>query len=375
MRVPFRHFSRIVIIFERHTLSLLYISKSGQLYVIPKSLHRLPRRIHKIIRKSRLGGFWQGIRRKYGHAVLDQAQIEWIIKTKKEGKKNQDIASIQEVSVRRVQQLYGEYRKTGTIPSLKRPGRPKGEISECERRTIIDAYARHRACACYLEQMLSGRGIDISHRKIHRVLREEGLAMSEPHKQRRRKWIRYEREHSNSLWHTDWHRIKDERWKGRWLICYEDDASRFISGFGVYPTLTSPYSVEVLDGAIAKYGKPKSILSDHGSTFYAVESVAREKGLTDFEKYLLKSKITFITGRVGHPQTNGKIEKFFDIFEKKVKFFQWIEAFMEWYNCDRPHGAFDLTKFETPVQMFYKKMENRESIVDPELLTRGEIIS
>jgi hypothetical protein len=30
-------------------------------------------------------------------------------------------------------------------------------------------------------------------------LREDGLAMNEPHKQRRRKWIRYEREHSNSL--------------------------------------------------------------------------------------------------------------------------------------------------------------------------------
>lgn len=76
--------------------------------------------------------------------MLDQSQIEWIIKAKKEGKKNQDIASIQEVSVRRVQQLYGEYRRTGTIPSLKRAGRPKSEISEYERRTIIDAHGRGR---------------------------------------------------------------------------------------------------------------------------------------------------------------------------------------------------------------------------------------
>ncbi|MBI2648676.1 MAG: hypothetical protein HYW93_03370 [Thaumarchaeota archaeon] len=53
---------------------------------------------------------------------------------------------------------------------------------------------------------------------------------------------------------------------------------------------------EVLERAIKRYGKPRSVLSDHGSTFYAVESVAREKGLTEFEKYLLKNKITFITG-------------------------------------------------------------------------------
>ena len=143
----------------------------------------------------------------------------------------------------------------------------------------------------------------------------------------------------------------------------------------MYPTLTSPFSIEVLDRAVKKYGRPRSILSDHGSTFYAVESVAREKGLTEFEKYLLRNKIKFITGGVGHPQTNGKIEKFFDIFEKKVKFFSSVEAFMEWYDCDRPHGALDPSKLETPVQMFYRKIEDRESIVNPEGLTRGEMIS
>jgi putative transposase len=106
-----------------------------------------------------------------------------------------------------------------------------------------------------------------------------------------------------------------------------------------------------------------------------VESVAREKGLTEFERYLLKNKIRFITGRVDHPQSNGKIEKFFDIFEKKVKFFfSSIDEFMEWYNCVRPHGAFDLSKVETPIHMFYKKMEDREALVNPAALTGEEII-
>ncbi len=106
-----------------------------------------------------------------------------------------------------------------------------------------------------------------------------------------------------------------------------------------------------------------------------MESVARTKELTEFERYPLRNKIKFITGRMDHPQTNGKMEKFFDIFEKKVKFFSSVEAFMERYDCDRPHGAFDLSKLETPVQIFYRKMEDRESIVDPEGLTRGKTIS
>jgi len=134
---------------------------------------------------------------------------------------------------------------------------------------------------------------------------------------------------------------------------YEDDSSRFIVGYGVYPTLTSRYSVEVLRKAIGMYGRSEQILSDHGTTFYALESDEREKGLTEFEKFLIKEKVTLIVGRVDHPQTNGKVEKFFDIFEKKVKFFNSVDEFMNWYNFIRPHGAFDIERLETPAVIYY----------------------
>ena len=178
----------------------------------------------------------------------------------------------------------------------------------------------------------------------------------------RRKWVRYEREHPNSLWHTDWHEIKDPRWKGKWLTAYEDDASRFITGFGVHETLTSEYSVAALESAIKEHGKPASILSDHGTTFYSMESERREKGMTEFEKCPLRHKIRFILGRVNHPQTNGKIEKFFDIFETKIKWFSSIPEFMKWYNEVRPHGALDL---KTPVEAYYAKMPQLDAIEYP----------
>ena len=95
------------------------------------------------------------------------------------------------------------------------------------------------------------------------------------------------------------------------------------------------------------YGKPEEILSDHGTTFYGVEADEREKGLTDFEKFLIKEKVILIVGRVDNPQTNGKVEKFFDIFEKKVKFFNSVDKFMNWYNFIRPHGALDLENLES----------------------------
>ncbi len=90
-------------------------SVSTARYVIPNSFHPLLRRIHRVIRKTRLGEFWLGVWKRYHRraVVLDQSQIEWIIKAKIDGEKtNEDIARIQEVSVRRVQQLYAEYRET-----------------------------------------------------------------------------------------------------------------------------------------------------------------------------------------------------------------------------------------------------------------------
>ncbi|MDG6927819.1 MAG: transposase [Nitrososphaerota archaeon] len=273
--------------------------------------------------------------KKYRRDVLSEEQVKWIIKQK--GKmKNKDIAEIQGISVRMVQQIYSMYKKSGQVPQLKKPGRHKANITEDERKVIINAYSQIKSCTCYLEHFIMNRyGMKVNHMKIQSVLKQEGFSMENSRPYRKRKWVRYERDHSNSLWHVDWHEIKDIRWKGSWLILYEDDSSRFILGYGVYGTLTSKFSVDVLKNAIKKYGKPEQILSDHGTTFYAIETDEKQKGFTEFEKFLMKEKIAFIVGRVDHPQTNGKVEKFFDIFEKKVKFFNSIDKYMNWYNFIR----------------------------------------
>jgi len=82
---------------------------------------------------------------------------------------------------------------------------------------------------------------------------------------------------------------------------------------------------------------------------------------------LIKEKITLIVGRVDHPQTNGKV-KFFDIFEKKVKFFNSVDEFMNCYNFIRPHGAFNIERLETPAVIFYQRLLKKEVIMDPILL-------
>ncbi len=63
---------------------------------------------------------------------LDDSGIRWIIRMKEQGVKNAEIASVQNVSVRRTQQIYAQYRKSKQIPSLKKAGRPRKDVTEFE---------------------------------------------------------------------------------------------------------------------------------------------------------------------------------------------------------------------------------------------------
>ncbi len=174
--------------------------------------------------------------------------------------------------------------------------------------------------------------------------------------------MRYERKYSNSLWHTDWTLIEG---KG-WLIAYLDDASRFVVGYGLFPEATSEHSVEVLKEAVKRHGKPASILTDRGIQFYAVEADDRLRGLTAFEKYLIENEIRHVLGRVSHPQTNGKVERFFRTVKDKLDRFESLDRLMEWYNTVRPHMSLNLDVIETPYQAYGRKMPEGGRVVDEE---------
>ncbi len=72
-------------------------------------------------------------------------------------------------------------------------------------------------------------------------------------KRKQRKYIKYEREHYNSLWHIDWTKYNDNEK----LIIIEDDASRFIVGLGVYNEETIDNTINTLIHSIQLYGKPE----------------------------------------------------------------------------------------------------------------------
>ncbi len=193
----------------------------------------------------------------------------------------------------------------------------------------------------------------MSHNKIHTVLREHGLAKREPKKARRRKWVRYEREHSMSLWHTDWKYLKQLK---KWMIAYLDDSSRLVVAYGMFDNATTENAIAVLEEGIKRYGLPDAVLTDRGSQFYANAGEKKAKGESEFERYLRVNGIKHIVGRVNHPQTNGKVERFYGTVEQKLKLFESIAEMIEWYNEIKPHMSLNFEELETPAKAFYRKL-------------------
>jgi len=108
-----------------------------------------------------------------------------------------------------------------------------------------------------LEKIIDSKGTHIGHNRIHLILKQEGLSREEPRKQRHRKWIRYQRRYSNSLWHADWFEKRQDQ-----IILFEDDASRFITGYGVFRNVTTKNTISILKQAIIGYGIPRQLMTD-----------------------------------------------------------------------------------------------------------------
>jgi len=101
-----------------------------------------------------------------------------------------------------------------------------------------------------------------------------------------------------------------------------------------------------------KHGRIKQCISDHGSTFTSnfIDGESRFKG------YLKSKGIKPILCKVKHPQSNGKIEKWFECYDNHREAFKTIEELLHWYNDLKPHRSLRFEELETPSEAFMRKM-------------------
>jgi len=76
---------------------------------------------------------------------------------------------------------------------------------------------------------------------------DRGLAKAETSKQKQRKWVRYERKHSMSAGHIDWH---EDVISGLKICAILDDSSWKILAIDEFATINTDNSIAIVERAI-----------------------------------------------------------------------------------------------------------------------------
>jgi transposase InsO family protein len=230
-------------------------------------------------------------------------------------------------------------------------GAPDGsKLPEVTKRTILLMKQAHPDWGCQKisDLLLRGPALPASAAAVARVLRDAGYALEEhaahdPHDPPAR---RFERAAPNQLWQTDLFTFMLKRQNRRvYLVAFMDDHSRFVTGFGLHASQSSALVLEVLRASLDAFGSPEEILTDNGSQYVTW------RGTSAFTKELHRRGIRQVVAAPRHPQTLGKIERFWgslwrECLEAAV-FWDLADArrrlghYIDHHNFQRPHQGID----------------------------------
>ncbi len=297
-----------------------------------------------------------------GVTKLTDTRIEWLIR-QAQGKARPpetvgQLAARWGVTPRWLRKLLQRWRQSGVVPRLNPRRRPPAPpLTEEEKRQIEEEHRRSPRGATKLWRALARRGIQIPHQKVYLYAKSRRWSVPNPRKQRPRGRCRYEREHSGSLLHTDFHRTSVNH---PHVILYEDDASRMVLSGGEFPEESSEHAIEVLEEALAvaeSWGLTiREVNTDRGTEFFVSKKSDRpDPSPGQFQQFLTEHGIRHVVSRVQNPQTNGKLERLWYEYDRHRWRFATLREFIDWYNGEI-HDALWLEMFETPREAFQRKL-------------------
>lgn len=207
---------------------------------------------------------------------------------------------------------------------------------------------------------------------IQKFSRKEGLVYKE--KIHKKGYKKFQRDHPNDLWQID---IAGPQTIGHlrqlYLIALIDDCSRFVVAAQYFRTQQGINVIKIIRDAILSYGRPNQILSDNGTQF---RNMLGKLG-TKYSKLLEMMDITPIFAERNHPQTKGKLERWFEtviqMFLIEARFSvkkvpkcslsvlnEMFQKWLTWYNTKKSHGS--LPKKVPPARIFF---ESKDRIYRP----------
>ena len=196
--------------------------------------------------------------------------------------------------------------------------------------------------------------------KRNNLITKEASLSATPYK-------RFEKEEPNIMWQCDF--------KGHYGLLDEtrchplsviDDHSRFCICADAKDNEKFDGVADSFRKSFYTYGMPDVLLCDNGNPWGASQS----GGITRFEVWLMELGILTIHIRSGHPQTQGKIEKFNGSFKaERLKFYTPLnladadkqrQEYRDFYNNERPHHALAL---DTPAKHYVPSARKYSGII------------
>jgi len=193
--------------------------------------------------------------------------------------------------------------------------------------------------------MLRNEGIQINHKRVERIWKEEGLKRPQKQIKRRRLWlndgscVRLRAEYRNHVWSYDF--VEDKTVDGkkiRFLNIIDESTRECLASI---PRRKWRHTdiIDILSDLIIMRGSPEYIRSDNGSEFTAKRLI----------KFLADIEIITTYIEPGSPWENGYCESFNsrmrdeflngelfgNMFEAKILTKRWVH----YYNTIRPHSS------------------------------------
>jgi len=150
---------------------------------------------------------------------------------------------------------------------------------------------------------------------IRRILHAAGLVVPEPRKRPRSSWIRFEAAAPNEVWQSDFTHWRLADGTEVEILDWLDDHSRYLLALTVFRRVAGDDVVATFVAAGEEYGWPAATLTDNG----AVYTSRFTGGRNGFEYLLAYLGVRQKNGAPGHPQTQGKIERFHQTLKR------WLE--------------------------------------------------
>jgi transposase InsO family protein len=180
---------------------------------------------------------------------------------------------------------------------------------------------------------------------IRRILHQSALIAPQPRKRPRSSYTRFEMAQPNEMWQSDFIHWRLADGTEVEILNWLDDHSRYLLSCTAHRPVSGDDIVAVFLGLIEQYGPPASTLTDNGSVYTSRFTGGRNA----FEYVLPILGIRQKNGSPGHPQTQGKTERFHQTLQRWLRarpaarstdaLQRQLDQFREHYNEQRPHRA------------------------------------